>query len=100
MKKYSVLIYPTANNDLVEIKDYFENKLKTSINNLFSKFDKQMELLEENPYSYPLVKDVYLNQLGYRMVSVDNFLIFYIVKDKTVQIHRFLYSRRDYLLIL
>jgi toxin ParE1/3/4 len=98
--KYSVLIYPTAENDLIEMKDYFENKLKTTVNNLFEKFDRQVDLIEDNPFIYPLVKDPYLNQLGYRMIPVDNFLLFYIISDNTVQIHRFLYGKRDYLQIL
>ena len=99
-QKYSVLIFPTAENDLLEIKEYFENKLKTTVNNLFEKFDKQIGLIENNPLIYPLVSDTYLNQLGYRMIPVDNFLIFYIISDNTVQIHRFLYGKRDYLHIL
>jgi toxin ParE1/3/4 len=98
--KYSVRIYPTAQNDLLEIKDYFENKLKTKVDGLFGKIDKQIDLLETNPFIHPLVKDPYLNQLGYRMIPVDSFLIFYIISDNTVQIHRFLYGRRDYLSIL
>jgi len=35
---YSVLIYPRAENDLLEIKEYFENTLKTSAIPLFEKF--------------------------------------------------------------
>ena len=98
--KYSVLIYPTAEKDLMEIQDYFENNLKTTIDSLFEKFDKQVTLIEEKPFIYSLVKDVYLSQLGYRMIPVDNFLIFYIISGDTVQIHRFLYGKRDYLQIL
>jgi addiction module RelE/StbE family toxin len=98
--KHSVLVYPTAEKDLLEIKDYFENKLKISVNGLFEKFDKQIDLLEENPFIHSLVKDPYLNQLGYRMIPVDNFLVFYIVSDNTVQVHRFLYGKRDYQQIL
>jgi toxin ParE1/3/4 len=49
---------------------------------------------------YPLLKDAYLHQLGYRMFPVDNFLVFYVVKDKVVQIHRFLYGKRNYREIL
>jgi toxin ParE1/3/4 len=99
-KKYSVLIYPTANNDLLEIRDYFENKLKISANDLFEKFFSEIDTLETNPLIHPLVKDPYLSQIGYRMIPIDNFLVFYIIVDNTIQIHRFIYGRRDYLLIL
>jgi addiction module RelE/StbE family toxin len=97
---YSVLIYPRAENDLLEIKEYFENTLKTSAIPLFEKFYSNIERLEVNPLIHPLVKDVYLHQLGYRMIPIDNFLVFYIVNDKEVQIHRNLYEKRNYLSFL
>ena len=98
--KYTVRIYPSSENDLKEIKDYFINKLKVSPNNLFEKFYKTIDTLEENPFLFPLLKDPFLNKLGYRMVSVDNFLLFYIIENTEVQIHRFLYGKRNYLSIL
>jgi len=98
--KYKVRIYPSAENDLIEIKDYFVNKLKTTPNNLFEKFYKIIDVLEENPFLFPLLKDIFLNQLGYRIVPVDNFLLFYIIENNEVQIHRFLYGKRNYLDIL
>ena len=97
---YKVLIYPSAENDLIEIKEYFLNKLKISPNNLFQKFYKSIDTLENNPYLFPLLKDSFLNQLGYRLIPIDNFLLFYIIDNDIVQIHRFLYGRRNYLSIL
>lgn len=97
---YDVLLYPSAESDLYEIKQYFEQILKTSPTNLFQKFYDAIEYLEKNPYMYPLVKDTYLNQLGYHMIPIDNFLVFYIVSGNEVQIHRFLYGKRNYLEIL
>jgi len=99
-KKYKVLIYPTAEQDLFEIRDYFENKLKASPNNLLMKFYNNIDLLETNPLIHPLLTDTYLNQLGYRMIPVDNFLIFYVIENDEVQIHRFLYGKRNYFLFL
>jgi len=100
VKKYKISIYPSAEKDLLEIKDYFVNKLKTSPNNLFQKFYDSLDLLESNPIIHSLVKDTYLNQLGYRMYPIDNFLVFYVIVNDEIQIHRFLYGKRDYLLIL
>jgi len=97
---YQVLIYPRAENDLREIREYFLNALKTSPNNLFTKLYKSIDELEQNPYLFPLVKDPFLNQSGYRMIPIDNFLLFYIIDNNTVQIHRFLYGRRNYFSIL
>jgi plasmid stabilization system protein ParE len=97
---YDVLLYSSAESDLYEIKQYFEQVLKKSPTNLFQKFYDTIEYLEKNPFMYPLVKDPYLNQLGYHIIPIDKFLIFYIVSGNEVQIHRFLYGKRNYLEIL
>jgi plasmid stabilization system protein ParE len=97
---YDVIIYPSAESDLYDIKQYFEQVLKTSPSHLFQRFYDSIEYLEKNPFMYPLVKDPFLCQLGYHMIPIDNFLIFYIVTSNEVQIHRFLYGKRNYLLIL
>ena len=98
--KYSIRIYPTAENDLREIKDYFQNKLNTSHINLFQKFYDAIDLLESNPFIHPLLDDTYLDKLGYRMIPIDNFLLFYVIENKEVQIHRFIYGKRNYLQFL
>jgi len=98
--KYKVLIYPTAESDLFDIKDYFVQVLKIPPNNLFQKFYDAIDRLETNPYTFPLVKDPYLNQIGYHMIPIDNFLLFYLIIEKEVQIHRFIYGKRNYLQIL
>jgi len=99
-QKYKIRIYPSAENDFFDIKDYFTNKLKTSPNKLFQKFYDSLDLLELNPLIHPLITDTYLHQLGYRMYPIDNFLVFYVIENDEIQIHRFLYGKRDYLLIL
>jgi hypothetical protein len=55
--KYSVLIFPKAENDLIETKTYFEEILKTSPTPLFEKFLIQIDILEDNPFIFPLLKD-------------------------------------------
>lgn len=97
--KYSVLVFPKAEEDFLEVRTYLEERLKTSANPLFEKVLATIDLLEENPLIYPLLKDPYLNQLGYRMVPIDNFLLFYQISGSNVEIHRFLYGRREYHLL-
>jgi toxin ParE1/3/4 len=97
--KYNVLIFPKAENDLIETKTYFEDILKTSSKSLFEKFFKEIDTLEENPYIFPIVKDSILKQFGYRIIPIDNYLIFFVINEKEVQIHRFIYGRRNYHLL-
>ncbi|GEM_PF-4963654 len=64
---YDVLLYPSAESDLYDIKQYFEQVLKVSPTHLFQKFYDSIEYLEKNPFMYPLVKDPFLSQLVSRV---------------------------------
>ncbi len=98
--KYNVLLYPNAEADIAETIDYIENHLKASANNILDKILCSIDLLSDNPFIYPLLKDPYLNSLEYRMIPIDNYLLFFIVIDKEVKIHRFIYGKRNYNLLL
>lgn len=93
---YEVLLFPTAEQDLGEIREYFEQVLKTSANPLFEKFLHHISILETDPLIYSLVKDPTLRGKGYRTIAVDNFLMFFIIVGTEVHVHRFLYGGRNY----
>ena len=97
---YKALIFPAAEQDLLDIKEYFENKLYISPDSHFQKVYNQIDLIERNPYMYPLVKDTLLASLGYHIIPIDNYLLFYVVNENTIEIHRFLFGKRNYLSIL
>jgi plasmid stabilization system protein ParE len=97
--KYNVLLYSNAEADIAETIDYIENHLKASANHILEKIHRSIDLLSDNPFIYPLLKDPYLNSLEYRMIPIDNYLLFFLVVDKEVQIHRFLYGKRNYNLL-
>jgi len=100
MENYTVLFYPKAQTDLLEIKNYFEKAFSISAQGFINKVMNHIPLLEENPYIYALVKDPILKEKGYRFFQVDNYLAFFVIVDMTVQIRRVLYGRRQYSLIL
>ena len=97
---YKALIFPAAEQDLLDIKEYFESKLYISPDSLFQKVYNQIDLIERNPFMYPLVKDTLLSSLGYHIIPIDNYLLFYVVNENTIEIHRFLFGKRNYLSIL
>lgn len=97
---YKALIFPAVEQDLLDIKEYFESKLYSSPDSLFQKVYNQIDLIERNPFMYPLVKDTLLSSLGYHIIPIDNYLLFYVVNENTIEIHRFLFGKRNYLSIL
>ena len=99
-EKYEVVITPSAQKDLFEIKSYFRNVLKTASNTVFEKILEQVKTLKENPFIYKVHQDSLLKLIGYRVIPIDNYLMFYIVKGCSVQIHRVLYAKRNYLQLL
>ena len=99
-EKYEVVVTPSAQKDLIEIKSYVRNVLKTASNTVFEKVLEQVKTLKEDPFIYKVHQDSLLKLIGYRVIPIDNYLMFYIVKGNTVQIHRVLYAKRNYLQLL
>ena len=99
-KKYEVIITPSAQKDLTEIKSYLTNVLKTSSNSIFEKFLEQVKILKVHPFTYKVHQDPLLKLVGYRIIPIDNYLMFYVIKSNIVQIHRVLYAKRNYLQLL
>ena len=99
-KKYEVVITPSAQKDLNEIKSYLTNVLKTSSSSIFEKILEQVKILKAHPFTYSVHQDSLLKLIGYRVIPIGNYLMFYVVKSNVVQIHRILYAKRNYLRLL
>jgi len=93
--KYQVQVFPSAENDLLEIRTYFEDVLKITADGLIDKFYAALLPLVDTPFMHPLVQDRVLSQKGFHFCVVDNFIIFYKIIENTVQIHRFVFGRRQ-----
>jgi len=94
--KYSVLIYPLAEQDLDEILIYIKELSLKAANTFIDKLSQKLDKLKEYPEMYPLVKDERLSEEGYRIFPVENHLVFYVVKKKIVQIRRIIFGKRNY----
>jgi plasmid stabilization system protein ParE len=91
----------------------FREDVKTSVNyikhtlqaplaaqRLKDEIKKTYKKIKESPFIYPAVPDEYLASMGFRFVMVKNYMIFYIVEGKQINIFRFLYGHRDWINIL
>jgi len=98
--KYKSDITKPAELDIAEAVRYIAIELRnlTAANNLLDDIEKAVESLNKMPKRYPLVKDEFLASLGFRFMPVNNYLVFYIVRDekKTVTVERVLHSRRNW----
>ncbi len=102
--RYAIKIVDTAKKDLQEIAEYFAVTLqeKQKAKMQIRRIREMIFSLEEFPERYPLVQDAYLARKGYRVISLDHYLIFYIVKkqEQVIYISRILYEKRDWLHLL
>lgn len=96
MAIYKIKIYPTAQQDF---RDIITLSPDTALR-YYDLLTEKIASLAQSPERCPHPRDLALTAKGYRYLIVQNYLVFYIVNDDTVQIHRILYNRRNYSALL
>src|SRR5262245_2757468 len=99
-RTYTIRYLPTAQQDLLDIFTYIMQDNPEAAASLLEKFDQSIANLAAHPLLGSQPKDERLRQLGYRMLVVDKYLVFYVVKAEIVQIRRILHSARQYQFLL
>jgi len=101
---YLVNITKPAERDIREAANYIANELrnKAAAIRLLNDVAEAIYSLETMPLRYALVYDEVLAKQGMRFFPLNNYLVFYVVREekKVVVIERFLYGRRDWATIL
>ncbi len=86
----------TAEKDIVDGFEYIKKDNPAAAISQLKKFDKSISQLASNPFLGLIPKDERLKKLGYRMLVVDKYLVFYVVKTGTVQARRIIHGARRY----
>jgi toxin ParE1/3/4 len=100
IKKYEIRYLPAAEQDLTDILNYIRQDNPTAAYKLIQEIDKVISGLEEFPNMSVIPKDLRLKGLNYRMLVIDNYLVFYCLKDPIVEIRRIIHGERKYSFIL
>jgi addiction module RelE/StbE family toxin len=95
-KKYKIEYLPSPAKDLTEIVDYIKIDSPQSALNFLDKIDESISRLEQFPFIGVIPKDIRLQSLGYRILIIDNYLVFYVVFDDIVEIRRIISGKRKY----
>ena len=97
---YKIEIAPLVNKDLEEILDYILRELSnpSAAADLLAEVESCYSNLEKMPEMYERCRDIRLKAMGYRRITVKNYVIIYRVMEsiKTVYIMRCFYGGRDY----
>jgi addiction module RelE/StbE family toxin len=99
-KKYRIKYLPVAQKDLFEIIEYIKIDNPDSALSFLNRFDKAVVKPENFPLTGKPPKDNRLQSLDYRILVIDNYLIFYIVKNSIVEIRRIIRGKRMYSFLL
>jgi addiction module RelE/StbE family toxin len=100
MNPYKILYLQTAQKDLDDIFTYISKDNPGAAASLLDNFDQTISQLDTNPELGRVPKDHRLKMMDYRMLVVQRYLVFYVIKKKTVQIRRIIHSARRYAFLL
>ena len=86
---YKLKISKFYKEDTSSSYNYIKYKLEAPMaaNNLKKEIKEKINKIKENPNIRPLVQDKYLASLGYRLINVKNYMIFYIIYNKIIDIN-------------
>ncbi len=93
---YGIRYLSTAERDLIDVFAYIKKDNPAAAISQLERFDTSISQLALNPFLGVIPRDERLRRLGYRMLIVDKYLVFYVVKAKTVQIRRIIHGARRY----
>ncbi|MBS3897681.1 MAG: type II toxin-antitoxin system RelE/ParE family toxin [Dethiobacter sp.] len=96
MERYNVMIFPSAQQDLKEVVDYINELSPDAALKTYDNIVESIIALEDMPMRSPFLKNPELRAKGYRVLIVQNYLVFYVVNNMTVEIRRILYGKRRY----
>ena len=100
MGKYSVEYLPIAINDLEDIFNYIAEDDPSSASAFLNEIDVAILHLEEFPEMGLIPKVRRLMNKGYRMLIINEYLVFYVLIGNIVEIRRIISSKRNYVSLL
>jgi toxin ParE1/3/4 len=94
--KYQINLTEAAEQDLTEIADYIAGESPSAALRVIVRIEKNILKLENFPLIGVVPRIRRLARKGYRILIVDDYLIFYIINNEIIEIRRILSGKRDY----
>jgi len=93
--KYTVRLLSIAEHDLKELITYVAAENVTDALTLADKIERELRNLSTHPRLGKIPNDEQFATMGYRVLVVDNYLIFYKVMGDTILVYRIIHGARD-----
>jgi toxin ParE1/3/4 len=94
--KYQINLTEAAEQDLTETADYIAGESPSAALRVIVRIEKNILKLENFPLIGVVPRIRRLARKGYRILIVDDYLIFYIINNEIIEIRRILSGKRDY----
>jgi len=102
MYEYNIEYSKESKQDLIEIKKYIKDNLQEpeAAQKLIDKIRKEINILKINPEIYAIIDEDIIRKLEIRKLIIDNYIVFYRIKNNNIQIVRIMYGRRNWINLL
>ena len=93
--KYTIRYLPVAVDDLISIFDWIAQDSPARAATFVELLDKRIGTLAAHPFIGRIPKDEKLHKFGYRVLTIESYLVFYFVRGRIVEIHRVIHGLRN-----
>jgi len=93
--KYTLRYLPSAQDDLISIFDFIAQDSASRASAFVDKLDSRIGALERHPMLGRIPRHQKLREDGYRVLMIESYLAFYIVRGREIEVHRVVHGSRN-----
>lgn len=93
--KTTLRYLPAAQEDLLSIFEWIVKDSPGRAVAFIDSLDHRIGRLEQQPLLGRVPRNTKLREYGYRVLVVESYLVFYVIRRKLVEIHRVVHGSRD-----
>ncbi|MBK7258966.1 MAG: type II toxin-antitoxin system RelE/ParE family toxin [Ignavibacteriae bacterium] len=86
---------PIAQEDLLHICEFIASDSPSRANTFINVLDRRIGALSGQPRPGRMPRHPHLRSMGYRVLVVGPYLVFYLIRSTHVEIHRIIHTSRD-----
>ncbi len=98
--EYEIRLLQVAEDDLREIISYIALDNPAAATALLDKIENSLSGLVSFPLLGKVPAEEALAGMGYRFLTLNNYLVFYTVEEQIIWVHRIIHSARNYISLL
>jgi toxin ParE1/3/4 len=93
--KITLRYLPAAQSDLTDILGWIVQDSPNRAISFIDKIDERISQLVNHPKLGRVPRHPKLREYGYRVLIIESYLVFYIIRGQTIEIHRVVHGSRN-----